>query len=329
MAERYLTRGQTMRITSTCCCLALMPASAGAQSGMSRAEAAQLYAAAGFSILQNQPVNRCGKPAKPRVTFVDINGDKQPEALFVDENVDCYAPSGRYFAVLTKEGTSWRSVISGTGSIQAMSNRTAGWLDMRVTDSGCVRNHRYDGRTYKAATGCLGEAVGAAPQPAQPRQPVQSLNPAQPVAPPSTSKPAVTTLQAADEAAAFKAAGFTKRGAAWRSGCDDPGQRRQHRQGGRLERRRLARGRPHRGWNVLLRQYRTGILAGQQARERELETHDQCHGHSEFLKTKGIDGWPDVSIGGPGFCFPVARWNGREYKFQRWEYDGKACKPPR
>ena len=35
------------------------------------------------------------------------------------------------------------------------------------------------------------------------------------------------------------------------------------------------------------------------------------------------------SVGGPGFCFPVQRWNGREYKLQRWEYDGKACKPPR
>ena len=166
-----------MRMTAACCCLALIPASAGAQSGMSRAEAANLYSAAGFSILQNQPVNRCGKPAKPRVTFVDVNGDKQPEALFVDENVDCYAPSGRYFAVLTKEGTGWRSVISGTGSIQALSNRTAGWLDMRVNDSGCVRNHRYDGRTYKAATGCLGEAVGAAPQPAQPANALNPLSP--------------------------------------------------------------------------------------------------------------------------------------------------------
>jgi hypothetical protein len=52
-------------------------------------------------------------------------------------------------------------------------------------------------------------------------------------------------------------------------------------------------------------------------------------GIPEFLKTKGADGWPDISVGGPGFCFPVERWNGREYKFQRWEYDGKACKPPR
>jgi hypothetical protein len=24
----------------------------------------------------------------------------------------------------------------------------------------------------------------------------------------------------------------------------------------------------------------------------------------------------------------VLRWNGRDYQQQRWEYDGKACKPP-
>jgi hypothetical protein len=28
-------------------------------------------------------------------------------------------------------------------------------------------------------------------------------------------------------------------------------------------------------------------------------------------------------------CFPVLRWNGREYKQQRWQYDGKPCRPPR
>jgi hypothetical protein len=40
-------------------------------------------------------------------------------------------------------------------------------------------------------------------------------------------------------------------------------------------------------------------------------------------------GWPDISVGGTGFCFPVERWNGREYKHQRWDYEGKPCKPPR
>ena len=52
-------------------------------------------------------------------------------------------------------------------------------------------------------------------------------------------------------------------------------------------------------------------------------------GIPEFLKSKGIGGWPDISIGGPGFCFPVQRWNGKAYTLNRHEYEGKRCKPPR
>ena len=52
-------------------------------------------------------------------------------------------------------------------------------------------------------------------------------------------------------------------------------------------------------------------------------------GIAEFLKTRGTDYWPGISVGGPGFCFPVERWNGRECKLHRFEYEGKRCKPPR
>ena len=52
-------------------------------------------------------------------------------------------------------------------------------------------------------------------------------------------------------------------------------------------------------------------------------------GIPEFLKSKGIGGWPDISIGGPGFCFPVQRWNGKAYALHRYEYEGKRCKPSR
>ena len=48
----------------------------------------------------------------------------------------------------------------------------------------------------------------------------------------------------------------------------------------------------------------------------------------DFLKTKGAAGWPDISLGGPGFCFPVVRWNGKAYVNQRLEYEGKPCKLP-
>lgn len=35
-------------------------------------------------------------------------------------------------------------------------------------------------------------------------------------------------------------------------------------------------------------------------------------GIATFLKTRTL-GWPDLETGGPGFCFPVSRWNGRQY----------------
>jgi len=31
------------------------------------------------------------------------------------------------------------------------------------------------------------------------------------------------------------------------------------------------------------------------------------------------EGWPDLLIGGPGFCWPVWRWNGTEYAYHRDE----------
>jgi hypothetical protein len=44
------------------------------------------------------------------------------------------------------------------------------------------------------------------------------------------------------------------------------------------------------------------------------------------LATRGAGGWPDLEIGGPGFCFPVLRWNGRSYVEQRTAYEGKPCR---
>ena len=52
-------------------------------------------------------------------------------------------------------------------------------------------------------------------------------------------------------------------------------------------------------------------------------------GMPDFLSSNGVDGWPDVQVGGPGFCFPVLRWDGRAYRLNRHEYEGKACKPER
>jgi hypothetical protein len=329
------------RAASVLTLVACMPQLGSSQTGMSRAEAAQLYSAAGFAIVNEQPVNRCRQPARPRVSFVDLDADKRPEALFVDEDARCYAPSGRYFAVLVKEGSRWRPVISGTGSIQALPGRTAGWLDMRVSDAGCARDFRFAGRAYAAAGGCAGEPLAAAPPARWPQAkaapsqgPAQqgAATPAAAAAPP-VGPAAAMTLPSGDEAAVFKAAGFNRRGKAWRSGCDDPGtasyspgrvEQVADLNGDGLPDAVLSEGGSYCYGN-------TGqafwLVAKQADGGWKLLTHNT--GIPEFLKTKGAQGWPDISVGGPGFCFPVQRWNGREYQLQRWEYAGKACKPPR
>ncbi len=312
---------------------------AQAQSRMSPAEAAQLYTAAGFQIVGNRPANRCGAPAKPRVTFVDINGDKRPEALFIDADTACYRPSGRYYAVLVKEGAGWRAITSGDGAIQALASRTSGWLDMRVSDAGCNKQLAYDGRAYVDTTDCSGRALAAAASHAAPTAPAartaertsqasaagSAATPAPPVAP--------SKLSSADETAAFKAAGLAKRGGKWQSDCGDPGTASY--QAGRIDQVVDANGDGlpeaviDEGSVYCYGGAEHGYWVVSKTPSGAWKLVTSGSGSVEFLKTKGADGWPDISVGGPGFCFPVERWNGKEYKLQRWEYEGKACKPPR
>lgn len=300
-----------------------------AQPKMDRAEAAQLYTAAGFPIVGGEPANRCGQAARPRISFMDLNADRRPEALFIDSDAACYAPSGRYFALLTKDAGQWRALISGTGSIQAQRSSHAGWPDMRVSDAGCTREFRFGAQGYAAASGCAGVAVAAA---AQPAPPAQATDPGTRRAAPAAASTA-GPLSGADEAAAFKAAGFKRHGKQWRSNCGDPGTASytpgQIEQVADLNGDGFADVVISEGGTYCYGHTGTGfwLLAGQAGGHWQLLTHST--GIPGFLKTKGAQGWPDISVGGPGFCFPVERWNGSEYKLQRWEYEGKACKPPR
>lgn len=141
---------------------------------------------------------------------------------------------------------------------------------------------------------------------------------------------AAPKLSPADQAAAFKAAGYTLHGKQWKS-CDDPGSASYV--PGTIE--------------------QVADLNGDTLPEAVIsESSSTCYGDPgtafvlvskqpggawkwmagdigmpQFLPSKGVGGWPDVEIGGPGFCFPVQRWNGREYARLRFEYDGKPCRP--
>jgi hypothetical protein len=139
------------------------------------------------------------------------------------------------------------------------------------------------------------------------------------------------SLPSADQTAALTAAGFTQNGKQWRSkDCDDStgGY-----SGGSISEARDLNGdgRPE----AIVTESSsfcygmTGeafTLVSKQA-DGSWKKMAANAGIARILSTKGEDGWPDIEIGGPGFCFPVLRFNGARYVTQRHQYEGKPCLP--
>lgn len=296
---------------------------------MSREEARQLYAAGGFPISTDDkgPTNRCGQATNPKITFLDLNSDKRADALFTDSGA-CYGAEQRWFAMAVKEADGrWRPVGGFAGTANAVGVAKNGWLNLVWTSKGATQPLAYNGQTYAAGSGA---AASAAPAP---KVPV--------TAPPSGVRPAVTTaanpgpapsVGPARDAAIFRAAGFkqTKRG--WESGCDDPSAGAVYEAGVIDQVKDLnGDGRPEavvtEGGSYCYGNTGTAFwIVSQQANGSWKAIYNDI-GIAEFLPTKGVGGWPDISVGGPGFCFPVMRWNGTAYKLSRHAYEGKACKP--
>jgi hypothetical protein len=143
------------------------------------------------------------------------------------------------------------------------------------------------------------------------------------------SAPASMTLSEADRTAVFKAAGAVQRKGAWVICVDDP-------DGGGatidMVRDLNGDGRPDavvsEGGMYCYGHAGVGYTLLSKQGDGTWRVMSSNSGIPEFLKTRGVGGWPDISVGGPGFCFPVERWNGKAYKLNRFEYEGKRCKPP-
>lgn len=136
-------------------------------------------------------------------------------------------------------------------------------------------------------------------------------------------------LAPADEAAAFKAAGFKLKGKQWRA-CDDPGTS-SYSPGTIQEVRDLnGDGRPEaviaEGSTFCHGNTGSGYSVVSKQANGSWKLIASGTGMPNFLATKGVDGWPDIEVGGPGFCFPVERWNGRAYVLHRHQYEGKPCR---
>ncbi len=137
---------------------------------------------------------------------------------------------------------------------------------------------------------------------------------------------------AAEQAAIFHAAGFRKAGDAWHSDCTDSGSRSY--QAGAIQTYGDINhdGRP----DAVITEGSTNCYGDTGTRFWLLSKQPDGRwkvmisevGIPEFYKNRGRAGWPNLSIGGPGFCFPVYRWNGRTYELYTFEYQGTRCKPP-
>lgn len=146
----------------------------------------------------------------------------------------------------------------------------------------------------------------------------------------AVAQPAPTQLSASDQVAAFRAAGFAQKGKQWRR-CDDseasysPGtvEAVKDLNGDGLPEAVISE-----GSTFCFGAVGQGYALVSKGSDGTWSLIAEGQGIPAFLTTHGTGNWPDMAVGGPGFCFPVLRWNGSEYAPHRHEYEGKRCTPP-
>jgi hypothetical protein len=292
-------------------------------------EAIALFAVAGFRLGPDKhPLNRCGEKANPRVTFIDMDDDGQPEAYFIDQG-SCYKPDGQWYAIVTRASDgSWRRVLEGEGTLKATGTAFNGWFVLTATGGGNTVRLHYNGTAYAPAGSQAQGAVASAAPPA-----AAASGDAYPTD--GWKLPVgFAQLSPQDQATLMHAAGMQLEGGTWK-GCDGSSEV-DLKQGGVEFRDLNGDGRPEaivtdggvacygntgQGFTVLL-----AVPGG-------WKVIQQVGGIPMYLKTHGPDGFTDIMVGGPGFCFGVWRWNGQKYAYSHSESDpggpnaGKACKP--
>jgi hypothetical protein len=145
-----------------------------------------------------------------------------------------------------------------------------------------------------------------------------------------TAAPAPPAMSRADQAAAFHAAGFTLTAGQWQA-CGDPGTASYT--PGKIEIVRDINGddRPDavitEGSIYCFGGTEVGYTIVSKQANGSWRRITGGPGIAHFLFRRAATGWPDLEVGGPGFCFAVQRWNGREYVHHRYQYEGKRCRP--
>jgi len=287
---------------------------------LSPAESLQLYDAAGFKAGSGTLLSTiCNQPSMPRITFFDLDGDGKAEAVAVDRNAACYGQPGDWFTVLRRGANGkWQPILRSVGVVTWETTRTRGWVDARLSGGGrCDRLARWQGEYYAQSSDCVATAAQAAP--------ATSATPGTPAAASAVVAAAANDLTVGERSAIFKAAGFAQRSEDW-VGCDgnstasiEKDDVRDLNGDGKLEAivtegGTACYGNTGQGFHLLT-----------QAGPGAWKLLYSSAGIPEFLATKA-NGWPEVEVGGPGFCFPILRWDGKTYVFNRnHEYESGAC----
>lgn len=270
---------------------------------MSQAEGMQILEVSGFKLVGGKAVNSCGRPTTPKFIYMDLNGDGAPEAIGAEKDPGCYGGTGDRFVVLARSRDGfWLAMLRELGTIRFETTRTRGWLDARI-ETDCPRIWRYSGTAYES-----GACIGAAP------------------ARPTPTPVAAGGVTAADRTAALRLTGFRPRGGKWvdESGdCEvsiDAEGVRDLNGDGKPEIVVTGSG------GYCYGNTGQGYFLTQKTPAGTWRLVDQRHGIPTFLTTRGVGGWVDIEVGGPGFCFPIVRNNGQNYVRHRMKaYQPGAC----
>ena len=270
---------------------------------MGMEEAKQQFETLGYRFGNNVALNLCGRPAQPHVEYKDLNGDKFPEAILSDSDKACYG--GPFVSIASRQRNGvWAWVFRGRGTLIVGPKANQGWLDLHLKTK-CDTLYQHDTERYSAASYCQADL-------------------------PSPNAPFPPEPMPADFSAAFVAAGFTQKNGVWQ-GCDPEFPSTAAVQNG--DYRDLNQD----GVNELIITDGGDGCYGMTGQGFFIMTRNNgvwtkfynSPGIPEFLPTavKTPGGWPDIEVGGPGFCFPVMRWNGADYvQYRNHEYDKGACK---
>jgi hypothetical protein len=143
--------------------VASLSAKAEARQTIAPADALQLLEAAGMSVSGGKVLNSCQHATAPKVKFIDLNGDGQPEAVTQDLDATCYGPDPAYQSkILVRDASGhWQAIVVMLGVFQPLTTRSKGWMDFTNISGSCHPVYSYNGRMY-VISGC-----GIAPQPWQ------------------------------------------------------------------------------------------------------------------------------------------------------------------